>query len=31
MSVNIYSNPAPTGYACNTPREAEESASKIGA
>lgn len=26
-----YGLPTPTGYACNTPREAEESASKIGA
>ncbi|MGL9773316.1 MAG: ADP-forming succinate--CoA ligase subunit beta [Sodalis sp. (in: enterobacteria)] len=26
-----YGLPAPTGYTCNTPREAEESASKIGA
>lgn len=26
-----YGLPAPVGYACNTPREAEEAASKIGA
>lgn len=26
-----YGLPAPTGYACTTPREAEEAASKIGA
>ncbi|KYP97609.1 succinyl-CoA synthetase subunit beta, partial [Sodalis-like endosymbiont of Proechinophthirus fluctus] len=26
-----YGIPSPTGYTCNTPREAEESASKIGA
>jgi len=26
-----YGMPAPTGYACTTPREAEEAASKIGA
>lgn len=25
-----YGMPAPTGYACTTPREAEEAASKIG-
>ncbi|OUZ95198.1 hypothetical protein CBL17_03575 [Shigella sonnei] len=26
-----YGLPAPVGYACTTPREAEEAASKIGA